>query len=543
MRLVVRALWKGNAVQCRRWCMSDNKPSDQKPDRSTAENPGVEGAKVDCAAENVVETEAETKCEAKSLEEEAKALHEVPEGHVAFPSKEELWEKYGVLSEMDGRHANLTTQEYVDLWWKLQEFSKAGVTHDIWDIHTTQMQKDNWELTYQLFVNRLPPSIQELYRESFNSKYLSFRPPKVSSLTMPPPQDYLEVWQAEQPTFYIKETWPNPRTFNIRTKFWGTLRAMGVPVSLPKGGYAKIQLSHPITNDIPNLARAYEAKLQPGQLVKLLPTDNSGLPEPPRKRKFLFKLPVGNTPDYLSLKWAEIVAFRQGEEKEVQVKIFAKNSKTGSDLEGGLVPSDDYTLSWVPASKVLAGNDRLDYIPLGEPLAEAESRDIIKFLWPAPLSPVEVVKYHYSQDGYDYPWDVPTEPTRAAAFTADGLLLPYEFVSKREPDLPNTLGKISVVVGEREYPIMIDFWDALKRFDSSQRDILQRLAQVSALVGILFTMVWMFSHLLKYTLITRTLKPYNYAELTRHPRYRHIYGAQGVRNQDGGKGPWAYDRD
>eukprot|EP01064_Diplonema_japonicum_P009011 TRINITY_DN16489_c0_g1_i1.p1 TRINITY_DN16489_c0_g1~~TRINITY_DN16489_c0_g1_i1.p1 ORF type:complete len:534 (+),score=81.13 TRINITY_DN16489_c0_g1_i1:37-1638(+) len=483
--------------------------------------------------------------ETEKIENVEDALHKVSQDRaVALPTKEELWEKYGVLSEMDGRHANLTTQEYVDLWWKLQEFSKTGVTHDVWDIHTSQMQKDNWELTYQLFVNRLPPSIQEMYRESFNSKYLSFRPPKVSSLTMPPPQDYLEVWQAEQPTFYIKETWPNPLTYNLRSKFWGMLRGLGVPVSLPRGGYAKIQLSHPITNDIPNLQRAYEGKAQAGQLVKVLPLDGSGLPLPPKKRKFIFRKPVGSTPDYLALKWAEIVATREGsEEKEVQVKLFKKNSKQGSDLDGGLVDSDEYELTWVPMSKILVGNDRLDYIPLGEPLAEAESRDIIRFMWPAPLRSLDVVKHHYSQDGYDYPWDVPSQPTHAIGFNIDALLLPYEFLSKREPDLPNTLGKISVVVGDREYPIMVDFWDALKRFDSARRNILEMLVQAAAIFTILFGSIWAFTHIMKYTLVTRALKPYNYPELARHPRYRHIYGEQNTRSQEGGKGPWAYDRD
>ncbi|KAJ9452338.1 hypothetical protein DIPPA_15703 [Diplonema papillatum] len=413
---------------------------------------------------------------------------------IQHPSKEELWEKYGVLSNMDSRHDHLTTQEFVQLWWKLQELNKAGTTLDMQDIHTTQMQKDNWELTYQLLVHRLPPKVQALYEETFNQKYLTFRPPKLRAVGMPPPQDYLDVWQAEQPTFYIRESWPNGLTYFLREQFWGSLRSVGVPVGLPRAGCAKIQLSHPMTADIPDLHEAYRAKLVPGQVGKLLPADGSEPPPLRRRRFLLFRRNVGNTPNYLSLPWIEVVDFRSapaepadGEPqqvlREVQVKVF-KGQTRDLTPEGRLVASTDFELQWVASDRLVMGSDRLDYVSLAEPLAEGESRDIIRFLWPAPLVEDEDVKFLYAQEGYEYPFQNPHEPTLANDLTADALMLPYEFVSKREPDIPNTLGKIAVVVGSREYPLMVDFWDALARFNLAHRNIQRKVAQWGVAIGL-----------------------------------------------------------
>ena len=272
-----------------------------------------------------------------------------------YPTRAELYEKFGVLATMDSRHEHLTPQEFARLWWKLQDFTKLGTTLDAGDIHTTAMQKENWELNYKLLVCRLPPSLQALYEETFNTKYLSFRPPKVRTLGMPPPQDYLEVWQAEQPTFYMNESLANHWTYRHRAGFWGRLRALGVPVAMPAGGYARLQLTHPITNDQPNLVEAYKHKLQAGQVVKLKPP--SGVyPAPPKVTRF-FPFPrrraVGSSPNYLACPWAEVVALRVCEEegaegkrgREIQVKVFKNNSQEhGLGDDESWVDSQNYTV-------------------------------------------------------------------------------------------------------------------------------------------------------------------------------------------------------
>ena len=129
----------------------------------------------------------------------------------------------------------------------------------------------------------------------------------------------------------------------------------------------------------------------------------------------------------------------------------------------------------------MLGSSELDYIPLGEGLSEPETRDMLKFMWPEPLVKREAVKYTYSQDGHDYPWDVHSvQATRANDFTVNALLLPYEFVNKNEPDLPNTLGKIAIVIGDREFPIMVDFWDALHRFEEAYRNLPLKVLRYSS---------------------------------------------------------------
>eukprot|EP01063_Lacrimia_lanifica_P036117 TRINITY_DN7076_c2_g5_i1.p1 TRINITY_DN7076_c2_g5~~TRINITY_DN7076_c2_g5_i1.p1 ORF type:complete len:575 (+),score=210.68 TRINITY_DN7076_c2_g5_i1:72-1796(+) len=470
---------------------------------------------------------------------------------LARPSKQELWDNFGVLSEMDSRHDHLTTQEFVQLWWKLQELQKTGQTTDLWDTHTTAMHKENWELNYQLFVTRLPPSIQKLYEDTFNEKYLTFRPPKVRILGMLPPQDYLEVWQAEQPTFYLRESWASPRSYVYRAWFWGRLRMLGLPVSMPKGGFAKLQVSHPAIHAL-DTTQGHEQlrkdKLIPGQLVKLRP-ESGPLPPPPRKRRrfALRKSEVGTTPNLLALPWAEIVALRgevKGEEdtREAQVKVFNGNSRVRDEHQYNFKPNEDYELEWVALRRIDVGTDRLDYIPLGENLSDCESRDMLRFIWPAPLVKNEPVKFLYSQDGMEYPWDTHVEPTSANDFTVDALFLPYEFISMREPDLPNTLGKIAIVVDSREYPIMVDFWDALKRFDQAFYNPLMKAAQWFAGFAVLFGIFWSVTQILKFAVISKMIKPYNYLELQNHPRYKRIYGQQGMKNEDG-RGPWAYDRD
>ena len=121
--------------------------------------------------------------------------------------------------------------------------------------------------------------------------------------------------------------------------------------------------------------------------------------------------------------------------------------------------------------RVVLGASSVDYIPVGASLADPESRDLIRFLWPAALVKRETVKYLYSQDGHEYLWQSNLSPTHANNFTVNALMIPFEFLSKREPDLPNTLGKIAVIVGDREYPIMVDFWDALKRFEEAYKNL------------------------------------------------------------------------
>ena len=192
---------------------------------------------------------------------------------------------------------------------------------------------------------------------------------------------------------------------------------------------------------------------------------------------------------------------------------------------------------------MIGGADRLDYISLGERLIEPETRDIIRFLWPAPLLEGERVKYHYSQEGYEYPWEFATvRETSANEFSVHALLLPYEFISKREPDLPNTLGKISIVVNDREYPIMVDFWDALKRFHAGRRNIKQMLAQIFVIIGGITLLCIAVTTLYKIMMVGKLIKPYNVKELQVHERYKHIYG-QGTVARETGKGPWSYEKD
>ena len=259
-----------------------------------------------------------------------------------YPTPEEMLEKYGVLAQMDDRHKHLTEREYAQLWWKVRD-TYTAVTEDIWDIHTTQQMKDNWEATWQLFVRRLPPHIQLLYQESFNKKYLSFRPPKVALLGMPPPTDYLEVWQAEQPTFYIRETLKNPLTFTPKTLMWGLLDKFDMTRGwTPRGGYAKLQVAHPLINDNPNPHYVFSEKRLPGQVCKLLP-ESKEFPSPKTTRRlswFGLKKPVGNSPDFLSLPWIEIVSISEIDEiHKAEIKLFKSNSR---DAVGN--PSADYTV-------------------------------------------------------------------------------------------------------------------------------------------------------------------------------------------------------
>ena len=290
-------------------------------------------------------------------------------GKKTYPTKAEMFEKYGVMSEMDSRHDHLTTEEFVRLWWKLQNLYKAGQTYDVWDINSTAMQKDNWEMNYQLFVRRLPPAVQQLYEETFNKPYLTFRPPKVRSLGTPPPQDYLEIWQAEQPTFYIQESLANTRKYRYIAGFVARLRGLGINVPLPKGGYAALQLAHPVTSAQPNFTEAYKAKLQKGQIIKLRPEGRTAPPPPRRWRFFPFprRVAVGESVHYLGMKWGEVVDLRlaavpdtetsgEGAKKkqprEVQVKVFTSNSQhrsvAAADDEEDWVDSQDYRVcGWI----------------------------------------------------------------------------------------------------------------------------------------------------------------------------------------------------
>merc|ERR1712096_601489 len=112
----------------------------------------------------------------------------------------------------------------------------------------------------------------------------------------------------------------------------------------------------------------------------------------------------------------------------------------------------------------------------------------------------ETVKFLYSHDGFEYPWEHPSRPTYAADYDVNALLLPFEFVHGKEPDLPNTLGKISVVVGEREYPIMVNFWDALRRFNETNRNIRLFITQCVAGFGVFYAILWVAAQVARHTI-------------------------------------------